>query len=595
MAQWNQDLLPNPSRRFARFAPLLSGLSLLAALLYLLGVSWHRWGNIVIDSGREVLVPERLLSGSMLYRDIMYPYGPLSPYLHAWLCQIFGLHLTTFIASGIATTILAAICVYAIARIYLAITEATLAALTFLFVFAFGNYYQVGIFNFIMPYSYAATQSVALALLAFCLLHRELRRPRRSLQCSIGLLVLLTSLTRIEVGFILGCAVILSIALDSDCRPRFPRMLGTVLIPWLSAAAVYGVFRLLAGEKMTASGAIFAANVQTGNPFTDSLLGTAELSANLVATAHVSSVYLAFCGLACGWDLFCRKRPNLALYGLVGAGATFISLILYAVRFLPPLDQYLPLPLLCLALMGIAIGRLRRGQDRPRALFLSAFSLFAFAMLGRMLFRCWAGHYGFYLLVAGSICYYLFFLDCFPQWLRDGKIRLLFRLAFVALALMFLQEHVRVSLEKYRSRTEALQTDRGRLDLVPHYKNLSALAHYLQLKTPADATLAVFPEGAMFNFLTRRTQPLYYYSFLPVDFLQPHFEDHVIDDLRQSRVEYVAIVPRDTREYGKRGFGIDYGQDLYLYVRNHYNTVSIWRGSVEENVPGAVLMKRKAE
>ncbi len=575
-----------------RFMPPIAGLSLLAALLYLLAVSWNRWGNLVVDSGREVMVPERILSGSILYKDIMYPYGPLSPYLHAWLCKIFGLHLITFIASGITTTILAAICVYAIARIYITVAEASLVALTFLSVFAFGNYYQLGIFNFVIPYSYAATQSLALALLAFCLLYYELRRPRRLVQLGIGLLLLLVSLARIEVGFILGCGLLLGMALDRDYRLWFQRMLCSVLIPWVTAAAVYGMFRLLAGERLEALSAIFFANLQTRNPFTDWLLGTEELSANLSAAAHTAGYYLAFCGLAFGSDVLCRKYPDWARFCLVGASATFACLILYAVWFLPMQNQYLPTPLFCLALMAIAIIRLRKGGDRPRTLLLGAFSFFSFAMLVRMLFRCWAGHYGFYLLVAGSICYYLFFLHFFAPLLKNRHVQLLFRLAFVALAAIFLQAHIRVSVKNYQGRTAMLQTDRGRMDLFPYYKNLAALARYIRWETPASATLVVFPEGAMYNFLTQRTHPLYYYSFLPIDFLQPDFQVRALEDFKQSKVDYVAIVPRDTREYGKRGFGTDYAEDMYDYLMGHYKPVARWRGSMEEGAPGAVLMKR---
>jgi len=47
-------------------------------------------GNPLVDCGREMNQPLRLLNGERLYADIAHLYGPLSPYLNALLYRVFA-------------------------------------------------------------------------------------------------------------------------------------------------------------------------------------------------------------------------------------------------------------------------------------------------------------------------------------------------------------------------------------------------------------------------------------------------------------------------------------------------------------------------
>jgi hypothetical protein len=80
----------------------LATLILLWAVLF--WCTWGRWGNVTIDSGREVYVPAVLAEqGKTLYKDIWYLYGPAGPYFNALLYQAFGTRLeTTYWAGSLA-------------------------------------------------------------------------------------------------------------------------------------------------------------------------------------------------------------------------------------------------------------------------------------------------------------------------------------------------------------------------------------------------------------------------------------------------------------------------------------------------------------
>ena len=52
--------------------------------------SYQKWLEPIIDVGRDLYIPGELLEGKKLYRDILYIYPPLTPYLLSYITWIFG-------------------------------------------------------------------------------------------------------------------------------------------------------------------------------------------------------------------------------------------------------------------------------------------------------------------------------------------------------------------------------------------------------------------------------------------------------------------------------------------------------------------------
>ena len=64
--------------------------------------SYARWLDPIIDTGRDLYIPEQLARGAKLYRDIRYQYPPLAPYLLALITGAIGHSLAAYMAIGIA-------------------------------------------------------------------------------------------------------------------------------------------------------------------------------------------------------------------------------------------------------------------------------------------------------------------------------------------------------------------------------------------------------------------------------------------------------------------------------------------------------------
>jgi hypothetical protein len=203
--------------------------------------------------------------------------------------------------------------------------------------------------------------------------------------------------------------------------------------------------------------------------------------------------------------------------------------------------------------------------------------------------------YGFYLLVPGMLCYYIFFLKLIPELFEAKKeIKSFFRLAFTLFAIMYVFYYGTVSYNTYKKRKLEVSTSRGTMFTFPRYYRIKQLLYYIEDNTEPTDSIVIFPDGLMLNFLSGRENPMYYFSFLPVDFLDPDYHKKVVRELEENDIKYAAIVSRFTGEYGADRFGTDYARDTMKYLKDNYNIKQQFGPfPFTTNKAGAVLLKKK--
>ena len=101
-----------------------------------------------------------------------------------------------------------------------------------------------------------------------------------------------------------------------------------------------------------------------------------------------------------------------------------------------------------------------------------------------------------------------------------------------------------------------------------------ALADLQQRLGPED-TLLVLPEGVMLNYLLRRRSPTRHVNFMPPELLI-WGEETILAELKQSPPDVVAIVHKDTSEYGAARFGWDYGQQIWDWIDDSYERKAVY-------------------
>ena len=186
-----------------------------------LAVSWQRWGNLLVDCGREMNQPLRLARGEMLYSEVRHIYGPLSPYLNAALYRVFGPSLGVLYAEGIITAIIILALVYYIARQLMGRAASTAATLSVVWLCAFK---QAG--NYFLPYSYCALHGCALGLVTLALIVRFIQAEKRRggtsprLLLVAGLAAGLTLLAKTEMGLAAIVTGVVAVALVNYSNMR---------------------------------------------------------------------------------------------------------------------------------------------------------------------------------------------------------------------------------------------------------------------------------------------------------------------------------------------------------------------------------------
>jgi len=582
--------------------------------LYLLNFTWFKWGDLIVDAGREMYIPLELSQGKLLYRDIFYLYGPFSPYFNAILFKTLGVHLHSLIASGIITTALTGILIYKISRIFLNILSSTLAVLTFLFVFAFGQYVYFGNYNFIIPYSYSAIHGILFSLLALYFFYRSflqklrpafggtqgfffakfqwlgkfytfLHHKKAKTEYIYCIFMVLALLCRLEIGLELILSVILTVIIYGlSHREPFKRIFYNLLIyavlPFVFAASVYSLFLIKSFDIMQKSNFIDIGfkNININNTFTGWLSGAQDIPGNTWIMFKSFLYYIFLCiffilggSIITYIYLSKSKRKRIAfslLTGLVFIGGSFI----FFKGFFTYTLQYRCLPLICLVTILVSAWRFIKMKNKTEHLFIVTISLFSLFLMMRTLFYVWAGHYGFYILVPGMIIYYVFFFKIAAEFIKSDIVKRFFRLGFLCIFILFIISHFAISRLCYLAKTLKVLSPRGVLYVFDNDREnrCKELIGFLRENTGKKENLVVFPEGLTVNFLSERKNPLYYYIYLPLDLAKAGVIDNIISDMKDKNVDYVALVQRDTSEYGHAIFGKDYAEPLWKYISENY-------------------------
>lgn len=116
-----------------------------------LAIFLGHYSGWMIDFGREVYYPERILSGDVLYKDLFNIYSPLAYQINAILYKIFGAKLSTLFSAGAVCSLLTVSGVYLLANRYM---SKFLSFSLGIFTIAVGVT-TTSIFNFHFPYSWA--------------------------------------------------------------------------------------------------------------------------------------------------------------------------------------------------------------------------------------------------------------------------------------------------------------------------------------------------------------------------------------------------------------------------------------------------------
>jgi hypothetical protein len=591
----NRSTAGGPVSRLADCVGL--GLALLA-LLSMAAWSWGRLVEIQIDFGREIYLAWQLAEGKRLYADMVYYYGPFSPYFNALLFDLFGVSLRALMVGNLVIAGLITVVLYVLFRGVASALAATIACLAFVLVFACASYAPPNSFNYICPYSHTATHGLLIGMVGILLAGRVNNSPtlRNAFVC--GLAIGLAFLTKPELFVGTGAAVLTGLGLTIwQHRLTSRRALGLVAA-WLAAAGlvILSAFIALRFEMPSQTALLGVLGSwpylrNRGDPlFYQRVMGADQIAANLVLMLRALSWYGA---LLLPLAFYTPARKNQVI--LVSLGACSLATAVACTWPDPPdlVTVLSPLPVFLVALAIKLGGCLARTRDADGAQMITRrfiLTVFAGLLVGRIALNTSVLHYGFVLALPGTLVLIVALLDWLPAWFRAPGHRLVYTGAI--LGVISLGVIVSLSLSNFAYQKSCYRVGDGPDEFFGDHRCafVVPLLDELRQRAHPGETLCVLPEGPMINYLARIDSSVPYDCFIP-PVLQMFGENQIIAELNKHPPTYILLIYRDTSEYGNRMFGRDYGRDLYSWVLQRYCPVAEYGASaLSEDGDGFILM-----
>lgn len=611
--------MPPQHFRISRLSPWLT-LGLLTGLGGLmLWVGWRRWTHVIIDFGRELYVPWRLSEGEVLYRDLAYFNGPLSPYLNSMVFRLFGESYPTLVLFNILLLAIGTWLLYHLICRFADRLTATVGCGLFLIIFALADLTGFGNFNFITPYSHEMTHASLLSLSIFLLLSSCLERSSRGRYVGLGVLLGLLFLTKAE--FFLAAAVGVTVgvvfshmadakALSTETNDRAVKVganpiwmiVGLVLPPliaWLLLVMAMSPAQALKGTL--GSWPYVFLDELTELIFYKKGLGTDVPGENLRRMMLWLGIHACIFGpvllAARLTQPASSKRRWMTFAAVLWTGGL---LMFVAPRFeftgLPR-----PLPVFLIAAIAIVLFRLLRrrtteGLDKSTVTLL-AYEVFALLLLSKMALKPRFQHYGFALALPATMVVVVLLLSRIPGWIDgangNGQTFRVAALVFLLLTgLAFFWPSVLIYRQKdlpYGHGADVFKVQDG-------YVVMQRLLDVLPSFVGPDETLLTLPEGAMLNFQIRRRNPTPHFNFMPPELIM-FGEENIIAALEANPPDVIVLIKRRMIEYGVETIGYGFGEELMRWVSERYPIVetvedpALWG----QNFGKALILRRVDE
>ena len=588
----------------------LPAIAVTALFVFMLLATWERWTHPIIDHGREMNVPARILSGERLYIDIMYYYGPFAPYFNALLYWLFGIHLKTLHASGIVCAALVLIMTYWIGRRLMRPWASALATSLVLVTCAI----EVNFGNYVQPYSYAALYGWTFALGALVCALKYLRTKSEIAMLVGGLLAGGAIVSKPELTLLgLGPAGVAWAIRSFGTRQWNVRPLLLLIVPALAIGGfVYGVVLYLVPWKVLVADTYGVLRQPQIIHFTHYLDGTLNWRgtgwAILGGTGMLACIAGASALFGLGSDpvasMFGGSRARAVwLVTIVGAAASW-----YGGSNTPALIDVTPLksaPIVLASIVSAVAWHAYREKSRGAALSIQDESLLVIALFSGLaivrvilnvsLFQAYTP----FTIPTLLIIYVWLLVDQLPRFLvatdtsRMGARRCAMIIGAVVLVAL-------MSAHVWLARTERvfeISAPRGTLFTAPNLgRPIADAIRFVHEHTAPGEYLGSMPQGSIVNFLAERANPLREEIINP-GLLTPDREADAIARLSALRVPMILVGNVLSAEYGAGAFGVDYNRRFMQWVETNYHPIATFsnQGGTELKFGAPVFFIRAYE
>jgi hypothetical protein len=539
--------------------------------------TWAHWGNLTIDTGREMYIPAVLAEGKMLYRDIWFMYGPAAPYFNSGLFHLFGVQLNVLYWAGSLSALGSAILLYLVGmRLSFGLAGWTAGAVVVIQAF------HPSLFSFPLPYSFSSVYGCLVACFFLWLVVMALSSPSWGWIMVAGLAAASALLLKLEFGAACFLTLVLLIAARSIQRRSWKTipldlaailpgiLLCSLVIRWMISIA--GVDFILQENFMSWPTSYF---MKTYGKF---WLASTGFSITGAALGDAAQRTFALLGILQGFHLLATwkrtGRREISLRAVLFLTA-LVSLIftqswgdaLRIVFF--PQDMGLYVALAAAAAWWYFWRHPAESRAAAVALLLTFASLLAFRILLRVIPWGYAIYYDGPVVLSFLIIARLFIPRAAQSGQSVSRAELLLCIAVLSITVM----NSRRSDNPGRA-LGVLATERGTI-VVPkaQAEQYQAAIQFMKEQNARGEAVLSVPEDTSLYFLSGVDCPLRVFAFTPGLVVPGKMTDDVIGQIGRKQIRFLIWSNRIFPEYGVLRFGTDFDQTLGNYLRSHYHRV----------------------
>jgi hypothetical protein len=544
----------------------ISAAAVAAASVALFLVSRGKWTDAIVDSGTEWLYADAISRGDVLYRDVVYWFGPFTPCFLAAFMIPFGSTFRALAAAGIVGSLAALAALYVALR---TVAERPLPELwTAVAIPALVFMPESG--GSILGMGYRIWHPATFALLAIAVAARPLpARSSLSTAIAAGALSAMAALSRLEWGLIsLGAVLVCSFVRGGMGKPFLRDSTAAIVSFLLLSVAVLGPFIAAAGPRtVLEDGHLFLRGVSAETrTFLYDFAGIHQWRRGVLEMVYSAAAWAGIVFLIRAGALAAVDRPRFLRHLPLLAGLVLVLGLCAALGGAAGAVLFSAAPIVCIA---AAIAGLFASPARRMPLL--GFGVAGLLFLHRRPFHIRDGPYVapsllFAFVCAAALCQELVERE------RDPEVRERFRRGLTGAAMLlvlfgFLGRAVQYSGDDrvFVSGTQEMLS--ARPEFVP---KISAIVDAVRKQSRPGDGLVVLPEGGVLNYLSERPNRTPYKLFIP-GYLTDENEKAVLRALERAPPAAIVVLDRETPEYGRTLFGVDYGKRVRRWIEENYD------------------------
>lgn len=526
-------------------------------------------GKLLIDCGREAFIPQQMLQGKVLYRDIFNIFGPFSYQITAVLYKIFGVNLNVLFVIGTINAGLIVFLIYFLSRFFtskvVSFTIAFFCTVTCVFSHDIGNY--------ILPYTYAIVYAISAGFLSvlFLLLSLKYKESRFIPVSWFFLGVSLTS--KYEFIFYSIFLFFFTVfVLKPGKKYLFLSLISFLALPSLSFSSLF--LQGLSVQDLFHNTLLVLKYSQSHslNNFYSSYVGLyPKFESILFYFSYFARAAIVFIGVFLPIYIFLEKRLfSMLLFPVITAFV--ISFINYNLNIIFCWIAIFAFITFMILLFNQLKSRLKLNLKEYFGTKDGLFLLFVFVSL-LITFKTNAyvnfAIYGTYTFPLLFIVLSVMLVEYIPnriklinkkKWHISFAISILFLMCFYLYIL-----GVSVSVKKPIVTQKGVINDKA-IIVEPFLQAID----YVDKNLKPEDSIWVLPEGVMVNFLTNHSTVDINYINVTPPYLETFGEDIIISKIRKNPPDYIIINNRELKEYGYDSFCKDTGLKLCSYIKSDY-------------------------